>query len=67
MQTLHRVNDQMLRHMATCLALFEGVVSSWPSAQLLRTSGVYKPYPYIATIALLCALSLSDLDHPISR
>ena len=35
MQTLHRVNDQMLRNMATCLVLFEGVVSSGPSAQLL--------------------------------
>ena len=29
MQTLHRVNDQMLRNMTTCLVLFEGVVSSW--------------------------------------
>ena len=40
MQTLHRVNDQMLRNMATYLVLFEGVVSSWPSAKLLRTTGV---------------------------
>ena len=33
MQTLHKVNDQMLRNkiMATCHVLCEGVVSSWPA------------------------------------
>ena len=35
MQTLHSVNDQMLRHMATYNILFEGVVSNWASAQLI--------------------------------
>ena len=65
MQTLHSVNDQMLRNLATYNVLFEGVVSSWTSAQLLLTSGVLIPYPDIATRALLCALSLSALGHPI--
>ena len=68
MQTFHRVNDQLLRNMATYYVLFEGVVSSWTSAQLidLCTSGVLIPYPDIATRALPCALSLSALGHPIS-
>ena len=35
MQTLHSVNDQMLRNVATYNVLFEGVVSSWTSAQLI--------------------------------
>ena len=66
MQTLHSVNDQMLRNMETCNVLFEGVVSSWTSAQLIWTSGVLIPYPDITTRALPCALSLSALGHPIS-
>ena len=43
-----------------------GAMSTCPVCLERPHEGVYIPYPDIATRALLCELSLSALDHPIS-